>query len=122
MKKLIGACALVALLAGCASEPEDIRASYVPETYYANMDCATTHAELMRVTDNVADLTGQQRNKANNDKWATGVGIVVFWPALFFLAVGDKRDQLAHLKGQYDALVDHAAALKCDYAANLRKS
>ena len=122
MKKLIGACALSALLAGCASAPEDIRASYVPETYYANLSCEQTHGELVRVSDSVSDVTGQQRNKANNDKWAAGVGIVIFWPALIFLAVGDKRDQLAHLKGQYDALVDHAAVLKCPYAGDLRKS
>jgi hypothetical protein len=38
---------------------------------------------------------------------------------LFFLATGDKAEQLAHLKGEYNALVTSAKAKKCDYAAEL---
>ena len=109
-------------LGACATSPENIRASYVPAALYSSYDCAETKTELLRVSDEVAKVTGQQRNKANNDKWATGVGIVIFWPALFFLAVGDKKDQLAHLKGEYDALVINANEKKCDYAHDLRPS
>jgi hypothetical protein len=120
--RIIGAVALAAFISGCATSPENIRASYVAPSLYSSYDCAQTKVDLMRVSDDVAKVTGQQRNKANNDKWATGVGVVLFWPALFFLAVGDKKDQLAHLKGQYDALVINANDKKCDYAHDLRPS
>jgi hypothetical protein len=109
-------------LGACATEPENIGPSFVSPALYASYDCGQIKTELMRVSDDVSRITGQQRNKANNDKWAAGVGIVIFWPALFFLAVGDKQDQLAHLKGEYDALVVNANEKKCDYAHDLRPS
>lgn len=33
-----------------------------------------------------------------------GVGLVLFWPALFFLAGDDQKEELARLKGEYEAL------------------
>lgn len=42
-----------------------------------------------------------------------GVGLVLFWPALFFLAEGDKKEELANLKGQYDALDQAAIQKRC---------
>lgn len=54
----------------------------------------------------VADVqAGQPRRRASQDRWASGVGIVIFWPALFFLMRGDKADELARMKVEYDALV-----------------
>ena len=53
----------------------------------------------------VNELSGQQKKKASNDAVATGVGVVLFWPALFFLAGGsDHEPQIASLKGNFDAL------------------
>jgi hypothetical protein len=47
--------------------------------------------------------------------------LILFWPALFFLASGDdKKAELAHLKGEYEAL-EHAAIQKnCAVADELR--
>src|SRR5207342_3041647 len=91
-------------IAACASAPEDIAPSFVAPVAYTGMDCAQLKGELEGVSTEVQRVTGQQRKKATNDKWATGVGIVLFWPALFFLATGDKAEQLAQLKGEYNAL------------------
>jgi len=43
--------------------------------------------------------------KASGDKVKMGVGLVLFWPALFFLkGDGPETQELARLKGEHDAL------------------
>lgn len=41
------------------------------------------------------------------------VGLVIFWPALFFLAGGDKKDELSRMIGEYDALDGIAIEKNC---------
>ena len=52
-----------------------------------------------------AEASGAQNQKANNDAIATGVGAVLFWPALFLIK-GDaaSAQQVAQLKGDMDAI------------------
>lgn len=33
-----------------------------------------------------------------------GVGLMLFWPALFSLAAGDEKAELARLKGEFEAM------------------
>jgi outer membrane murein-binding lipoprotein Lpp len=108
-------------LAGCAHNPDEIEADYVPPITYANMSCEDLQQELIRVSEEVHKVTGQQREKARNDKLAVGAAIL-FWPTLFALASGDKENKLAHLKGEYDALVVNAKNKKCAYASELQAS
>jgi len=68
---------------------------------------------MIRVSSQVQQVTGQQQRKANNDKVAMGVGLVLFWPALFFMAGGDKKNELSRLKGEYDALQAAGIQKKC---------
>jgi hypothetical protein len=48
---------------------------------------------------------GAQDSQATKDAAATTVGVVIFWPSLFFIG-GDKQNaaELANLKGQMDAI------------------
>ena len=48
--------------------------------------------------------------EAKADKWQTGIGIVIFWPALFLLEGGDGPEavEYARLKGEYEALRQNA--------------
>lgn len=114
MKKLVAAalCAAVAVSA-CASSPDDIQAQYVSPLQYQSLNCEQIEAELRGIGDRVATLTGQQRRRASQDKWTTGVGVVIFWPALFFLMRGDKADELARMKGEYEALVNAGQQRGC---------
>jgi hypothetical protein len=80
---------------------------------YSTYDCGQIRQELMRVASRVNAVSGAQRSQARNDSIAMGVGLVVFWPALFFLAGGDKKDELSQLKGEYDALNVAAIEKKC---------
>ena len=105
-------CAALAMTA-CASTPENVRSQYISPAQYASYNCEEIETDLRAISREVHALTGQQRRRANQDAWATGVGIVVFWPALFFLMRGDKQDDLARMKGEYDALVAQSRRKDC---------
>lgn len=103
-------------MAACATAPDKISASYVSPLQYQSYDCDQIRAELMRVSGKVREVTGAQQRAAKNDAIAVGVGLVLFWPALFFLTTGDQKEELARLKGEYDALDQAAIQKKCAVA------
>ena len=114
LRKVVASLAAGSLLAGCATAPSKISASYVSPMLYSDLDCRQLRMEMLRVETRVNEVTGAQQTKANNDAWAMGVGLVLFWPALFFLAHGeDQRAELASLKGKYDAINETALQRKC---------
>lgn len=106
MKKLIAIIVSASLgLSACATAPANISAVYVSPLQYQSYDCAQVRSELARVQVRVAEVTGKQQQQANNDALAMGVGLIVFWPALFLLALSDDhKAELGRLKGEYDAL------------------
>lgn len=110
------------MLAGCASTSDKISSSYVSPLTYSSYDCDQIRMELTRVSAKVQEVAGAQNKQAKNDKVAMGVGLVLFWPALFFLAGSDKKEELANLKGQYDALGVAAIEKKCPVAEELKAS
>jgi len=59
-------------------------------------------------------LTGRLNEAASNDKAIMGVGMILFWPALFALG-GTKQQEaeLARLKSEYDALQISVTSKKC---------
>ncbi|MDQ0466947.1 hypothetical protein QO010_004744 [Caulobacter ginsengisoli] len=97
----------------CATSPDKISASYVSPLQYQGYDCDQIRAEMMRVNSRVREVAAEQRKSAKNDAIAVGVGLVLFWPALFFLATSDQKEELARLKGEYDALDQSAIQKKC---------
>lgn len=112
-KAIVAACAALSL-AACATAPDKISASYVSPLQYQSYDCGQIRMELIRIGQRVDQVTGQQRREATSDAWAMGVGLVLFWPALFFLAGGnDKKEELGRLKGEYDALQSAAVQKQC---------
>ncbi len=103
-KSLVGAIAL-SLLGACASQPEKIQATYVSPSTYSSYSCKSIVAERNSVVNKVNELSGAQKKKATNDAVATGVALVLFWPAAFLVAAGsDLEPQIASLKGNYEAL------------------
>ncbi|CAN1546852.1 hypothetical protein MCEMIH16_01997 [Caulobacteraceae bacterium] len=121
MKKIIAVVLSAAMLTACATAPDKIQASYVSPIQYSAYDCDQIRAELLRVSGRVREVAGAQKRQSNNDAWAMGVGLVLFWPALFFLAGGsDRKEELARLKGDYDALEQAAIQKKCPVAQEIR--
>ena len=70
----------------------------------------------------VTEVTGEQQTNADRDTVALGVGLVLFRPAPFFTAGGDKSDELGRLKGEYDALERVAVLKKCDVSTQLAQA
>ena len=125
MKKSTLAATLMAAtlgIVGCASAPDKISASYVSPLQYQNFDCDQVGMELMRVNRKVVQVSGAQAKEAQQDAVAVGVGLVLFWPALFFLADEDRAEELAHLKGEYEALESVAITKRCDIAPQLAEA
>jgi hypothetical protein len=105
---------IAGMVAGCAQDPKDIQASYVSPVLYQNLSCEQLSAEAQRVSARAAEVTGTQQQKANNDAVAMGVGLVIFWPALFFVK-GDNQTaaELARLRGELDAVQQASNAKGC---------
>ncbi len=61
-----------------------------------------------------AEVTGTQSQKATGDAVAMGVGLIVFWPAVFFIK-GDQQSaaELARLRGELDAIQQASIANNC---------
>lgn len=110
-------------LTSCATAPEKIQAQYVSPLQYETYTCQQISAELSRIGVRVAEVAGQQRKAANGDALTTGVGVVIFWPALFLLANnGDKSAELGRLKGEYEALQQTANTKNCGRAVEATPS
>jgi hypothetical protein len=72
---------------------------------YQSYTCPQLAEEAQRVSAQAATATGVQDHQATSDAVATGVGLIIFWPSLFFIG-GDKVNaaQLAQLKGEMEAI------------------
>ena len=115
MKKQIAAVlSATVALAGCATASKDIAANYVSPVEYQSYDCQQLAGETHRIQERVTELGGRLDQAAANDQAIAGVGIILFWPALF--ALGGTKDQeaeFARLKGDYDAVQQEAILKKC---------
>jgi hypothetical protein len=98
-------------LSSCASKPTDIEAAYVSSTLYESLSCDRLREEATAVSARAIAASGTQQKKADNDAVAVGVGLVIFWPALFF-AKGDGASaaEVSRLKGEMKAI--ETASLK----------
>lgn len=106
--------AAVLPVAGCASGSKDIASSYVSPTLYQNWTCEQILAENARITARVGQLTASVDERASGDAFAMGVGMVLFWPALFFIkGNGPEAQEYARLKGEHDALQQSANQKSC---------
>jgi len=66
---------------------------------YHSYSCQQLGQEAQAISAKAAELSGVQDQKRTNDQIATGVAIVVFWPAAFLVG-GDSQvaAQLAQLR------------------------
>ncbi len=100
------------VVAGCASSADDIAPSYISPIAYENYTCDQLSAEAQTVSLRAAQAAGVQNKARTTDAVVTTVGLVVFWPSLFFLkGNGPQAAELANLKGQMEA-IERASILK----------
>ena len=115
MKKFIASALAVSFgLAGCSTASKDITATSVSPLVYNSYDCDQLGAENARLTSRITQLGGRLDEAASNDKAITGVGMILFWPALFALG-GTKQEEaeFAKVKGEYEALQQSMIIKKC---------
>lgn len=107
MKKKFVACAILGsvLVSGCAEKADNIEAAYISPIQYENYSCNKLSAEAQRVSARASQAIGAQNKKAENDAAATAVGMVLFWPALFFIdGDGASAAEVSRLKGEMEAI------------------
>ena len=114
VKRFVCCVTIGAFLGGCATAGKDVAATYVSPIQYSHYDCDQLRQELARINGRVGQLTGRLDEAASNDKALVGVGMILFWPALFALG-GTKQQEaeLSRLKGEYEALQSASTNKKC---------
>lgn len=114
MKTHTIAAALAVSLSACTTAPKHIVPTSVSPLQYAQFDCAQLAAESARVRVRAAEVGGLLDQAASSDQAIAAVGMVLFWPALFFLG-GNKQQEaeFARLKGEYAAIQQAAITMKC---------
>lgn len=106
------ACSL--FISACSTASKDISATYASPMQYQGHDCAQLAGENQRLQARIGQLAGRLDEAASNDKAIMGVGMILFWPALF--ALGGTKGQeaeYARIKGEHDAMQQAAIAKKC---------
>lgn len=89
------------VMAGCASSSDEIPAAYVSPLTYSNYTCDQIRVEMNRLRSRVSSLGGVLDKKASGDDWQMDVGLVLFWPTLFFLdGDGPEAAEYARIKGE----------------------
>lgn len=124
MKKFVmGLCIVSQLgLVACSTGSDNISASYISPLQYQSYNCNQIREEMTRLSRRVNEVAGVQDSHANKDAWAMGVGLVLFWPALFFMIGKDKKEELSRLKGEFEALEQAAIQKECNVAKEIQKA
>ncbi len=113
MRSLLAA-GVALVLAGCAKSASDIAPAYVSPIAYTTFSCQQLAEEAQRVASAANRIAGVQDQNATNDAVATGVALVLFWPAAFMIkGDGATAQQLADLKGKLDAIEQQSIAKNC---------
>lgn len=85
-----------------------------PPMQYEDYSCKQISQELQRVSQRTMQLGGQIDEKADRDSVQMGVGLVLFWPTLFFIdGDGAETHEYARLKGEFEALEKVAIQKNC---------
>ena len=99
MKKIITILAVSAVMAGCASRPESISASFVSHEKYVSKDCVSISIEMSNARSELAKYSSMQDSKANLDAATVFLALI---PASKL--TGDHAGDVAKWKGEIEAI------------------
>ena len=106
--------AIGGMLAGCAARSVDVKPLPASPAQFLGWSCERIDDEADLAQRRAADVAWAVDERAGNNVVALGVGVTVFWPALLALRpVGPAADDLARLKGRFEALREAAAQRAC---------
>jgi hypothetical protein len=93
-------------LGGCATRAVDVKPLSANPAEFATWGCDRIHDEQDAVQQRAADVAYTVDERSGNNIMALGLGVTVFWPALFAMRpVGLDAADLARLKGRFEALI-----------------
>jgi hypothetical protein len=101
------------LLGGCADKSSEISATYGSPLAYKSYDCDQLEQEYLRLQRRGSEIMKSQDDTASDDSVAMGVGLVLFWPALFFIDSDDAREEVGRIKGELEAVEQASIQKKC---------
>lgn len=79
------------------------------------MDCEQVRQEMVRINGQANQLAGKLDKDKATDESVTAAGIILFWPALFFLGgTKEQEAEYGRLKGEYNALEQASIQKKCN--------
>jgi hypothetical protein len=115
MRKILPFSLITALsLSACAENAKNVQATYVSPLNYESFSCSQVEQEARRVSSRTAQIAGVQDANAQGDAVATGVALVLFWPAAFFVGGdGETAAELSRLKGEMEALEQASIQKNC---------
>lgn len=113
-RKIMAALIAATAVSGCAQSPDQVEASYVSPNQFKGRSCSQLMGERNEIASRVNTLTKEQKQAATNDAVATGVALVIFWPAAIALAASkDNATALSAAKGNYDAITTQMRTQGC---------
>ena len=92
IKKLLALFLCTSFIISCSKASKDIAAKYVSPELYSDYNCDQVRKDMKRVSGRVSELTGNLDSNKSKDNMTTTAGIILFWPALFF--IGGTKEQL----------------------------
>ena len=102
------------MIGACAKSADRVAPTYISPVTYEHLSCAQIAQEAQRVSQRAAVAAGVQDDKATKDALATTIGIVIFWPALFFIGGNDQTTaELGRLRGEMEALEQASVRKNC---------
>lgn len=95
----------VAVLAGCATRAANVPPRATDPSEFTAWGCDRLADELDAVQQRAAERAYDVDERVGNNIVALGVGVTIFWPAMFALRPdGPEAEELARLKGRDEAL------------------
>lgn len=114
LKNLVSTFCILFIIVGCSKAAKDIPARYISTEIYSDYTCEQIRKDLRRVSGRVAELTGNLDGNRSKDNMTTTAGIILFWPALFFIGgTKEQEAEYAQLKGEFNALEKVSISKDC---------
>ncbi|MBK1614037.1 hypothetical protein CKO44_11220 [Rubrivivax gelatinosus] len=110
----LAACLVGLAVAGCATRSGEVPPAAADPAEFARWDCTRLADESDAVQQRAAEVAYAVDEIAGRNIVALGVSVSIFWPALFALRPnGHEAQELAQLKGRYEALRTVTAERGC---------
>tara|TARA_B110000971_G_C19815746_1_gene410934 strand:+ start:355 stop:708 length:354 start_codon:yes stop_codon:yes gene_type:complete len=102
------------IITACATSSDKIATTYTSSMQYSTYSCDQLSQELVRLNNKKTSLASQIDGESSDDTTLTAVGVVLFWPSLFFLGGNEAQEaEYAKLKGEYEAVEQSAIIKNC---------